>query len=247
MLLTLCTILVPVFPFIVGKFLDETKTDAAATKVVDLQYTQKQFAKIGVKKKDAAQDEWEMNMEEEMDALAWLCNWFLSAVISAELWKAQATAVGKEQRVDIFDWATPDDIAFLAAVFQSNYRKWKKQADYKREGKEVLSKEEKAVARKLGEFGKDGLSSENGQKRMNSLRIHIGLHIMSQQEHRKAFNDKFWLYYDEHILPNIVAPQLTTDNSHDGSMDAGESEKEAQEEELDSMMFTNYATNVTAL
>ena len=59
-----------------------------------------------------------VDISTEVDTLVWLCNWFLSSVISVESWKAK-TAGSADKRPHILEIATVDDVAFLVLIFRN--------------------------------------------------------------------------------------------------------------------------------
>ena len=213
--------------------------------VLDLLYTSEHVGKIGIKKQDGT---WELETAETIRVLAWLCNWFLSGVISAETWKEEATLKvwDSSQRRNIFDWATPGDIAFLAAVYQNTYCKWKKQAEYQKCHKDNLSKEEMSELKQLSWFGKDGVSSAEGQKRLRVLQIHIGVYIGGDSQRKEDFSREFWGYYDANIKPGVLAAKSPPDNSNKEDAPVLDPEEANMEEEYNRMQFA-YATNLTAV
>ena len=156
-----------------------------------------------------------ISKDEAQERLIWLANWFLSGVVSCELWKTEVISKinAPDKRRDFFSWADPSDLAFLCVIYIHNYRRWIKTYELKAGSTRILTKEEKQEVDKLGEYGKDGVSSKDGIAKLHKLHLYIGRNYVKGCQDRVNFDSAFWASYDTHVAPivrrhkNIDAPR----------------------------------------
>lgn len=186
-----------------------------------VKYSGEDIALIGVMEETANEAEdvtFRLTKEDAQERLIWLANWFLSGVVSCELWKTEVISkinAPPDTRRAFFSWADPSDLAFLCVIYIHNYKRWIKTYEIKAGSARILTKEEKREVDKLGEYGKDGVSSKEGVAKLRTLQLYIGRMFRRGVEDRVKFDSAFWDYYDTHIAHivrrqrNIDAPRRT--------------------------------------
>jgi hypothetical protein len=214
-----------------------------------LEYSGEDIALLGEQTEKTNETEdvtFQLSNDEAQKRLIWLANWFLSGVISCELWKAEVIAkinAPKDTRRSFFSWTYPSDLAFLCVIYIHNYKRWIKTYELKAGSTRILTKEEKREVDKLGEYGKDGVSSKEGVEKLNKLQLYIGRIFMKRVQDRVKFDSAFWDYYDTNIAPivrqqrNINAPSRTEVTPQDLRK---QKEDKKLQEEMEEMLYCNF-------
>jgi hypothetical protein len=214
-----------------------------------LKYSGEDIALIGEQTEltnEAEDVTFKVSTDEAQRRLIWLANWFLSGVVSCELWKTEVISkinTPKDERKSFFRWADPSDLAFLCVIYIHNYKRWIKTYELKAGSTRILTKEEKREVDKLGEYGKDGVSSKEGVAKLRKLQLYIGRMFVKRVQEKVKFDSAFWDYYDTHVAPkvrqqrNIDAPSQTEVTPQDRRK---QKEDEQLQEETVEMLYCTY-------
>ena len=210
----------------------------------DLEYTGEQIMELGEEDTSGGVGkEYKLTEEEHIKRYVWLASWFLQGVVSAETWKEEVigTIRYKNRRNNITEWMTSSDMAYLCNIYIHSYDKWKKEAEMKMgrpTGK--LSKEEHKALNKMGKYQPDGISSDEGKKKLKMIQKHYGFKIVSVKKAQEKFCSDFWTYYDETVVP-IVQPDKGENNTvvQECSLEyRNKLEEEKREEEENDLLWT---------
>ena len=202
-----------------------------------LDYTKEQIQEIG-EKKEGGGGEYKASKEEAMERLVWLANWFLKGVVTVEVWRKEVTAPTLHQHVtrrNFFTWAHTSDLAFLCVVYIQNYKRWQEEDKLVRKlgRNEVLTKTQKDELETMTAYGRDGVSSAKGGKKLAQLNYYIGKTFKEELENNKEFDEAFWKYHDEHCAPILREKEERRRLSlPDDDPQATAKKKQAEEEQM---------------